>query len=104
MEFRRVVVRSVARALGQGPSVLLIDEMGMGLAPVVVESLMPVVRRVADGSDAAVVLVEQHGRLALEVADHALVLVHGDVTLSGPAADLAADPAALEAAYLGHSG
>ncbi|HEY9555240.1 MAG TPA: ATP-binding cassette domain-containing protein [Acidimicrobiales bacterium] len=95
---------AVARALVQGPSVLLIDEMSMGLAPVVVESLMPVVRRVADESDAAVVLVEQHVRLALEVADHALVLVHGDVTLSGPAADLAADPAALEAAYLGHSG
>jgi branched-chain amino acid transport system ATP-binding protein len=94
---------AVARALVQGPRVLLIDEMSMGLAPVVVESLMPVVRRVADETDAAVVLVEQHVRLALEVADHALVLVHGDVTLSGPATGLAADPAALEAAYLGHA-
>src|SRR3546814_15298372 len=45
---------AVARALVQGPGVLLIDEMSMGLAPVVVESLMPVVRRVADESDAAV--------------------------------------------------
>lgn len=94
---------AVARALVQGPSVLLVDEMSMGLAPVVVESLMPVVRRVADESGAAVVLVEQHVRLALEVADQAVVLVHGDVTLSGPAGDLAADPAALEAAYLGHA-
>jgi branched-chain amino acid transport system ATP-binding protein len=42
-------------------------------------------------------------RLALEVADHAIVLVHGDVTLNGPATQLAADPAALEAAYLGTS-
>ncbi|MDD9371710.1 MAG: ABC transporter ATP-binding protein [Acidimicrobiales bacterium] len=94
---------AVARALVQGPSVLLIDEMSMGLAPVVVESLMPVVRRVADESDAAVVLVEQHVRLALEIADQAVVLVHGDVTLSGPADELATDPAALEAAYLGHA-
>jgi branched-chain amino acid transport system ATP-binding protein len=94
---------AVARALVQGPRVLLIDEMSMGLAPVVVEALMPVVRRVADESDAAVVLVEQHVRLALEVADHAVVMVHGDVTLIGPADDLAADPSALEAAYLGHA-
>jgi len=94
---------ALARALVQGPKVLLIDEMSMGLAPVVVESLMPVVRRVADETNAAVVLVEQHVRLALEVADQAMVLVHGDVTLTGPAPDLAADPGALEAAYLGHA-
>src|SRR5690606_13884592 len=67
---------ALARALVQHPRVLLIDEMSMGLAPVVVESLMPAVRQVADENDAAVVLVEQHVRLALEVADHALVLVH----------------------------
>ena len=94
---------AVARALVQAPQVLLIDEMSMGLGPVVVEALMPVVRRVADETDAAVILVEQHVRLALEVADQAMVLVHGDVTLSGPASRLAADPSALEAAYLGHA-
>ena len=94
---------AVARSLVQRPRVLLIDEMSMGLAPVVVESLMPLVRQIADESDAAVVLVEQHFRLALEVADQALVMVHGDVTLSGPASQIAADPAALESAYLGHA-
>jgi branched-chain amino acid transport system ATP-binding protein len=92
---------AVARGLVQKPHVLLIDEMSMGLAPVVVESLLPVVRRIADEAGAVVVLVEQHVRLALEVADRAVVLVHGDVALSGEAAALAADPAALEAAYLG---
>jgi branched-chain amino acid transport system ATP-binding protein len=92
---------AVARALVQAPRVLLIDEMSMGLAPVVVESLMPVVRQVADESAAAVVLVEQHVRLALQIADQALVMVHGDVTLAGAAADIRADAAALEAAYLG---
>jgi branched-chain amino acid transport system ATP-binding protein len=48
-----------------------------------------------------VILVEQHVRLALEVSDQAVVLVHGEVVRSGPAADLAADRDALEAAYLG---
>jgi branched-chain amino acid transport system ATP-binding protein len=81
--------------------VLLIDEMSMGLAPVVVESLIPLVRQVADESGAAVVLVEQHVQLALEVADQAAVLVHGDLVTAGPAADLGRDAAALEATYLG---
>ncbi|UGT62562.1 ABC transporter ATP-binding protein [Nocardia asteroides] len=92
---------AVGRALIQNPAVLLIDEMSMGLAPVVVEELLPAVRRVADDADAAVVLVEQHVRLALAVADDAVVLVHGDVTLRGPAAELARAPERLEAAYLG---
>jgi branched-chain amino acid transport system ATP-binding protein len=92
---------AVARALVQRPRVLLIDEMSMGLAPLIVEGLLPVVRRIADTSDAVVVLVEQHVRLALEVADHAIVMVHGEVSLAGPAADLRAAPDRLEAAYLG---
>jgi branched-chain amino acid transport system ATP-binding protein len=92
---------AIARALAQEPKVLLIDEMSMGLAPVVVESLMPLMRRVADEREAAVVLVEQHVHLALEVADHAMVIVHGDVTLYGPAAEVRADALALESAYLG---
>jgi branched-chain amino acid transport system ATP-binding protein len=92
---------AVARALVQKPKVLLIDEMSMGLAPVIVEDLLPIVRRIADDTGASVLLVEQHVRLALEVADEAIVLVHGDVTLRGSAQELATDPARLEAAYLG---
>jgi branched-chain amino acid transport system ATP-binding protein len=92
---------AVARGMVQKPRVLLIDEMSMGLAPVIVEGLLPVVRRIADETGAVVVLVEQHVQLALEVADRAVVLVHGDVVLSGDASALAADPGALEAAYLG---
>lgn len=94
---------AVARALVQQPKVLLIDEMSMGLAPVIVEELLPVVRRIADETGAVVVLVEQHVHLALEVADEALVLVHGDVRLQGSAAELAAHPERLEAAYLGEA-
>ena len=91
---------AVARGMAQKPRVLLIDEMSMGLAPVIVEDLLPVVRRIADDTGAVVVLVEQHVRLALDVADRAMVLVHGAISLEGSAADLAADPAGLEAAYL----
>jgi branched-chain amino acid transport system ATP-binding protein len=92
---------AVARAMIQKPRVLLIDEMSMGLAPVVVESLLPRVRHIADSTGTVVVIVEQHVQLALEVADHAVVLVHGDIVLARPAAHLANDPDALEAAYLG---
>lgn len=92
---------AVARALIQKPRVLLIDEMSMGLAPVIVQDLLPVVRGIAEDTNAAVILVEQHVALALEVADEAMVLVHGEVALSGPAAELAADHTRLEAAYLG---
>jgi branched-chain amino acid transport system ATP-binding protein len=92
---------AIARALIQQPRVLLIDEMSTGLAPVIVETLLPIVRRIADDTGMAVILVEQHIRLALEVADQALVLVHGEVSLRGPAVDLAADSQALETAYLG---
>jgi branched-chain amino acid transport system ATP-binding protein len=92
---------AVARALVQGPRVLLIDEMSMGLAPLVVENLMPVVRNVADETGAAIILVEQHVQLALDVADDAVVLVHGRVSMAGPAAVLRDDPSRLEAAYLG---
>ncbi len=92
---------AMARGIVQQPKIFLVDEMSMGLAPIIVESLLPIVRRIADETDAAVVLVEQHVSLALEVADEAMVLVHGDVSLSGPAEDFRADPSRVEAAYLG---
>jgi branched-chain amino acid transport system ATP-binding protein len=94
---------AMARGIVQQPKVFLIDEMSMGLAPIIVESLLPVVRRIADETGAAVVLVEQHVGLALEVADEAMVLVHGDVSLRGPADEFRHDPSRLEAAYLGAS-
>jgi branched-chain amino acid transport system ATP-binding protein len=94
---------ALARAIVQRPRVLLIDEMSMGLAPIIVEQLLPVVREIAESTDAVVVLVEQHVGLALEIADQALVLVHGEIGLRGPACDLAADPEKLEDVYLGRT-
>ncbi len=91
---------AIARALVQSPKLLLIDEMSMGLAPVAVESLMPVIRQVADEHGASVIMVEQHVQLALEVADEALVLVHGNIVLSGSAEKFRADISAVEAAYM----
>jgi branched-chain amino acid transport system ATP-binding protein len=92
---------AIARALVQRPRVLLIDEMSMGLAPVIVEGLLPIVRRVSDEMGAVVVLVEQHVELALEVADQAFVLVHGDLMLTDSAENLRADRSRIETAYLG---
>jgi branched-chain amino acid transport system ATP-binding protein len=92
---------AVARAIVTEPRLLLVDEMSLGLAPVIVEEMLPVVRRVADELDAAVIVVEQHIHLALELADRAVVLAHGRVVLDGEAAHLRADPSRVEASYLG---
>ena len=94
---------AIGRALMQDPKVLLVDELSMGLAPVIVESLLPVIRRVCDETGAACVMVEQHVMLALEIADTAIVLAHGDIALRGDAKELAADEARIERAYLGRS-
>jgi branched-chain amino acid transport system ATP-binding protein len=92
---------AMARAMIQDPKVLLVDEMSMGLAPQVVESLFHAVRRMADEQGCTVVLVEQYVSLALAAADHAVVLSHGSIALQGPAGDLLHRLADVERAYLG---
>jgi branched-chain amino acid transport system ATP-binding protein len=92
---------AMARALIQEPKVLLVDEMSMGLAPLVVESLFEAVRRIATEQGCAVVLVEQHVNLALAVADRAAVLSHGELVLDSEAAELREHPEVLEQAYFG---
>jgi len=95
---------AIGRALVQRPKVLLIDELSMGLAPVVVESILGVLRNVASSEGTAVMLVEQHVRLALGIADRAVVLVHGHVSLEDDATVLSNDVGRIERAYLGQSG
>jgi len=93
----------LARALARRPSVLMLDEMSLGLAPVIVRRLLPTVRVLADDG-MAVLLVEQFATLALGVADDAVVLAGGKVTYTGAAAELAASAARLHEVYLGGLG
>ncbi len=92
---------ALGRALSGEPKLLLVDEMSLGLAPMVVERLLPVVRRIARETRAGVLLVEQHVHLALEVSDRGYVLSHGDLVLQGEGSDLAGDAHVLESSYLG---
>ena len=88
---------AMARALGTDPKLLMLDELSMGLAPVLVAELYDVVGRIAR-SGVAILLVEQFARTALRVADYAAIMVHGVVRQVGEPADLADE---LSAAYLG---
>jgi len=94
---------AVGRALVARPRLLLVDEMSLGLAPVIVERLIPILRRAADELGASVLFVEQHVALALEVADRAYVLTHGRIGLEGPAAELRERRELLAASYLGET-
>jgi branched-chain amino acid transport system ATP-binding protein len=92
---------ALARALVTRPKVLLIDEMSLGLAPLVVKRLLPLIRDLAREEQIAMLIVEQFALLALEVADHAYVVRKGEVTFDGEPTDLLNSPALLEAAYFG---
>jgi branched-chain amino acid transport system ATP-binding protein len=90
---------TLARAIASDPSVLLIDELSLGLAPLVVERLLVAVRAVADRG-AGVLLVEQQVRNALEVADRAYVISKGRVALEGPTDELRERIDDVERTYL----
>lgn len=90
---------SLARALGREPRVLLADELSLGLAPLVVKRLLAAIRASAD-EGTGVLLVEQHVRQALAVADYVYVLDRGAVVLSGPVSEVRDRLDEIEAAYL----
>lgn len=90
----------LARAIAPGPKYLLLDEMSLGLAPVVFTRLLPIVERVAE-SGTGVVLVEQFTHLALRISHEAVVLSGGVVRFHGSARELLEDERLLRQAYLG---
>lgn len=92
---------AVARALMMGPKLLMIDELSLGLAPMVVASLLDTVAGIAAETGCGVVLVEQHVQMALGHADRVVVLNHGDIDFSGTPAELEGRPELLRASYLG---
>jgi branched-chain amino acid transport system ATP-binding protein len=94
---------AVGRALVTRPGLLLVDEMSLGLAPVIVERLLPILRRVATEYGTSVLFVEQHVALALEISDRAYILTHGRISLEGSAAELAKRQELLAASYLGET-
>ncbi|HLI29209.1 MAG TPA: branched-chain amino acid ABC transporter ATP-binding protein, partial [Chloroflexota bacterium] len=90
---------AIGRGLMAGPTLLMIDELSLGLAPVVVDSLLETLAAIrAQGT--TILLVEQDVQVALTTADRAYVLETGRVSLSGPAGDLLANPE-VRRAYLG---
>ena len=90
---------AVGRALMAQPKLLMLDEPSLGLAPLVVREIFRIIERLrAEG--VSILLVEQNARAALEVADYGYVLETGEISLQGPAEQLASDPRVIET-YLG---
>jgi branched-chain amino acid transport system ATP-binding protein len=92
---------AIGRALMLGPRLLLLDEPSFGLAPLVVQEIFRIMRRINAEAKVSLLLVEQNAALALELADHAYVLETGRVVMSGSAETVRSDEA-IRKSYLGY--
>ena len=90
---------AIGRALMSRPSLLLLDEPSMGLAPIMVQKIFEVIRAVA-AEGMTILLIEQNAKLALETSQRGYVMESGEISLTGEAATLLDDPK-VRAAYLG---
>jgi ABC-type branched-subunit amino acid transport system ATPase component len=96
-------ILTLGRALASQPKVLLADELTLGLAPIIVSQLLEVLRRVATEQQVGVLLVEQHVRSALSIADRVYVLRRGRVVLSGDGPEMRDRIDEIEKMYLAGS-
>jgi branched-chain amino acid transport system ATP-binding protein len=92
---------AVGRALMLRPRLLLLDEPSFGLAPLIVEELFGILRRINDETGVAMLIVEQNAALALELAEHAYLLETGRVVMDAPSAVVGADES-VRRSYLGY--
>ena len=92
---------AVGRALMLRPRLMLLDEPSFGLAPLVVEELFAILRRLNEETGVAMLIVEQNAALALDLAQHAYLLETGHIVMDGPAAVIGADES-IRRAYLGY--
>jgi branched-chain amino acid transport system ATP-binding protein len=92
---------AISRALMLGPRLMLLDEPSFGLAPLIVQEIFRIMRRINAEAKVSMLLVEQNAALALDLADHAYVLETGRIVMSGKAADIKSD-AGVRKSYLGY--
>jgi branched-chain amino acid transport system ATP-binding protein len=92
---------AVGRALMLRPRLLLLDEPSFGLAPLLVEELFAILRRINQETRVAMLIVEQNAALALEMAEYAYLLETGRIVMDGPAATIGADES-IRRSYLGY--
>jgi branched-chain amino acid transport system ATP-binding protein len=86
---------AIARALMVNPSLLLLDEPMEGLAPIIVQELMVVIRKLVEDGGMAIIIVEQHAKLALTLARQAIVLDRGRIVHQSDSDSLLKDPDTL---------
>ncbi len=91
---------AIGRALTLNPKVLLLDEPTEGLAPIIVDELLNALRQIARDDGLSIIIVEQHARRILELADDAIILDRGTIVHAAPSGALKADHATLDR-YLG---
>jgi branched-chain amino acid transport system ATP-binding protein len=94
---------TLARAVARDPTLLLADELSLGLAPVIVKRLLQTVRQVASERATGILLVEQHVRQALHIADRVYVMQRGRIVMSGTGDEVRGRIDEIEATYLSRS-